>query len=585
MIRKLSFQQLFIFVSIGFGFLVLFVIISGIFYYLNRGFEISDEGYYLYLSNYYNPTSYNVSAFGILNKLACFGDATLINLRLAKLLYQLIAVLFFVYCLLRYLKFKNIILDLKQKAFVFIIISVTSFGHYDYLPMTLSYNSWSLILALSCFALILLEFTIASKSINTLTSMAIGFLCFSLFLTKLPNGIIMMCLYGMFNLFYIKKNTIFKIAGFVAGVFASYLIILKNSENLLAIIENYRITLFDVKHAESGVYLKQFYKVLVLCGQHKLVTFSVIVVVLIAGVILRKLFIKIKQHTIYQKYVYTYIIFTIGFLMCLPFFKGNGHKTYNDFIAVGLLILNPFLFVYFNGTSSFKITTFFKNDISIVITVLVLTPILLMIGTNNAFYYSTSPTMVFAFCGVLIYLVKSKTKYTTYLSLFSLVSCLFVMSILYFGGIKKPYRQTNLNDKTYPIHFGHLLNGIYESRDAFVDLVSVNQIINTLNKEHQVFLTFFNFYGFTIINNTKTVPEMPLSSQERALEYNDFVMSKSNLDQIKPLLLLPDTIITNPKFNALFSKYHITLNHNYKLVYQYHFLSNKEKMYVYKSTL
>ena len=585
MIRKLSLHHLFIFVSIGFGFISLFTIIGGVFHYLNRGFELSDEGYYLYLSNYYNPISYNVSAFGILNKLACFGDATLINLRLAKLLYQLIAVLFFAWSLLKYLKFKNIILDLKQKAFVFIIISVTSFGHYDYLPMTLSYNSWSLILALSCFALIVLEFTITSKSINILTSMAIGFLCFALFLTKLPNGIIMMCLYGMFNLFYIKKNTILKVVGFVAGVFASYLIILKNSENLFAIIENYRITLFDVKHAESGVYLKQFYKVLALCGQHKLITVIVFFGLLIVFIILRKLAIKMKQITTYKKHVYTYIVFTIGFLMCLPFCKGNGHKTYNDFIAVGLLILNPFLFVYFNGTSSLKITTFFKNDIYIVITVLVLMHVLLMIGTNNAFYYSTSPTMVFAFSGVLIYLVMSKTKYTTYLSLFSLVSCLFVLSILYFGGIKKPYRQTNLNDKTYPLSFGPLLKGVYESREAFVDFVSVNQIINTLNKDQQPFLTFFNFYGFTIINNTKTVPEMPLSTQERALEYNDFVMSKSNLGQIKPLLLLPDTIIANPKFNALFNKYNISLKRDYHLIYKYQFRSSKEKMYVYKSTL
>ena len=80
MIRKLSFQQLFTFGSIGFGFITLCTIIGCIIHYSNRGFEMSDEAYYLMNSNYYNHSAYNVSAFGLLNHLACFGDATLIHL-------------------------------------------------------------------------------------------------------------------------------------------------------------------------------------------------------------------------------------------------------------------------------------------------------------------------------------------------------------------------------------------------------------------------------------------------------------------------------------------------------------------------
>ena len=208
-----------------------------------------------------------------------------------------------------------------------------------------------------------------------------------------------------------------------------------------------------------------------------------------------------------------------------------------------------------------------------------------MLGTNNAFYYSVSPTMVFAFAGILVYLVKSKTNYTLYLAYYSLVSCLFILSILYFGGIKKPYKQESLIDKNYPLSFNPLIKGVYESRNTFIDYTSVNYLINHFNKEHEPFLTFFNFYGFAVINNNQTIPEMPLSSQDRMLEFNDYVLGRSAINQHKPLLLLPDTIITNPKFNALFDKYHISLNQNYRLVYQYHFLGNKEKICFYKSTL
>jgi hypothetical protein len=583
--RKISFQQLFILSSLVFGLMAILIIIGCIIHYSNRGFELSDEAYYLYLSNYYKPTSYNVSAFGLLNQLACFGHATLINLRLAKLIYQLIAVLFFVWSLLRYFNFKSIVLDTKQKAFVFIIIVVTSFGHYDYLPMTLSYNSWSLILMLMCFGFILTEFTTSLKSIAILTSLSVGFLCFSMFLAKLPNGIIAMGLYGIFNLFYIKKNTILKIGGFVLGVFVGYLIILKSQENLFVILENYRVTLFEVKHAESSTYLKQIYKLIAICGQHKLKTSIALGILLIVVFIGKKLMSHIKNITTPKKKAYSYLLFSLGFILCLPFCKGNGHKSYNDFIAVGLLIVNPLLFIYLYRSTAFKWGSFFKNDIYMVITVLLLTPVFLMLGTNNAFYYSVSPTMIFAFAGILVYLVKSKINYTLYISYFNLVSCLFILSILYFGGIKKPYKQSNLNDKHYPIAFNPLLNGIYESRDAFIDATSVNYIMNYLNKEHQPFFTFFNFYGFTIINSNQTIPEMPLSTQERMLEYNDYVLSKSEIKQSKPLLLLTDTVIKNIKFNALFSKYHIKLNQNYKQVYQYQFISNKEKIYFYKSTL
>lgn len=585
MIRKFTFQQLFTIGSLLFGFITLCVIISCLVHFSNRGFEMSDEAYYLMNSNYFNHSSYNVSAFGLLNHLACFGDATLIHLRLAKLIFQVIAILFFIVSLLRYLNFKKISLDTKQKAFIFILLAVTSFGHYDYLPMTLSYNSWSLILMLICFGLILLEFTIKSLGINLITSILVGILCFALIVAKLPNGIIAAGLYGMFNLFYIKKNTILKVGGFIMGLFVAYLVILKTPENLFALIENYRITLFEVKHAESGLYFKQIYKVLVIFGHHKLKTvigLTIALIGLIGGI---KLISSIKKNKTEKKQIYSYILFVIGFICCIPFCKGNGYKTFNDFVAVGLLILNPLLFVYLYKSSSIKMASFFKNDMNMVIIVLLLMPVFLMLGTNNAFYYSVSPTMVFAFSGVLIYLVKSNIPYTTYLSLFSMASCLFIVSILYFGGIKKPYKQNSLTHKRYPIMFNPLLKGIYESKDAFVDYTSVNYLINRFNKDHQPFLTFFNFYGFAVINNSQVVPEMPLSSQDRMLEFNDYVLSKSHIKQSSPLLLLPDTVINNIKFKALFSKYHINLNQNYKQVYQYQFISNKEKIYFYKSTL
>jgi hypothetical protein len=568
--------------SIAFGTLLILGFIYALIHYSNRGFELSDETFYLFFSNYFNSESYTTSNFGLLNKAACFGNPSLINLRLAKLIYQALAVLFFIWSLLKYLNFKGIELNPTQKSLITIIIIITSFGHYDYLPMTLSYNSWSLILMLLCLGTIFIEFLSHSKIITLATSTFIGFICFSLFLTKLPNAIIALSVYWFFNLNYIKKNTLIKLGGFCLGLILAFLLILKNTNNLLALIENYRITIFEVKHSEADVYFKQFYKLIGLIGHHKLTSIIAITVLVLLTFIGLKIISSIKKNITSKKDIYSWAILIIGLLLWLPFYRGNGHKTYNDFIAVTLLILNPILFVYINSKATNSISQFLKNDLNIIILVLILMPVLLMLGTNNAFYYSVSPTMVFAFSGVLIYLIASKTNYATYLPALSLAICFFVLSIFYFGAVKKPYKQSNLNNKTFPLSFNPLLNGIYESRAAFIDYTSVNYIMDNFNQEHKPILTFFNFYGFTLINNCKMVTDLPLSEQERNLKLLDFLLSK--VKELPPLILVPDTIIENKKFESVFAKHNIHLNQNYELVYKYKFLSNEENISFFKST-
>ena len=578
-----EFKNIFIKLSLLFGILATVSIIFGVFHYAHFGFELSDETFYLYHSNYYNPNKFITSNFGLLNKIVCFGNPTLINLRYAKLIYQLISVLLFVWSLLKYLKHKSIVLTKTTNIFVYTIILATSFGHYDYLPMTLSYNSWSLILMLLVFSLIFIELLRKKTISSVITSFLMGILCFCLFITKFPNSIIVVGIYAFFNLFYIKKDILVKIMGFVIGLFIAFFLILKNTHNLFALIENYRITIFDIKHAESNLYFKQIYKILIVCTEHKVYSFffiSVLLIMLLAGCFLMK---KVKSNTSPRKYIYCYVLLISELLLSIIFVKGNGYKTYNDFISVSILIINPYLFIYLYKYDYVTSLSFFKNELNIIILTLLITPVLLMLGTNNAFYYSISPTMVFAFSSSLIYLLKSNKNHEHYLSGYNMVLCLFILTILYFGAVKKPYRQTNLNDKTYPLSFNPLLKGISESRDAFVDYSSVNYILNNLNKKHNPFLTFFEFYGFTVINNNSISTDLPLSSQERSLEYDDYMLKRSDIIINKPLLLIPESVIKNYKFIQLFQNNNIYLNQNYKLIYRYKFKSIDETINFYKN--
>lgn len=572
-------------VSLAIGIVITTSIVFCIFYYSNRGFELTDETFFLYLSNRTGFSDYTTSYFGVLNKLVCFGNPSLINLRIAKIILQLLSLGFFLFGLIKYLRNKNVVFTTIQLSSVVLIIVLTSFAHYDYLPFTLAYNSWSLILGLFIMGFIFIEFASKSKLIQIISSLFVGLLCFCLFLSKLPNGIVLMCIYGFFNIFYIKKNTVIKIGGFVLGCYIAFLIVINNYANLLAVIENYRITLFDVKHAEANLYLMQLYKIGITCSKHKLLTFCVLISLILGGIFTILLLNKIKKGNSQNKNLYILLISTVGLLGWMPFFKGNGNGffTFSNFVSGSLFLINPIVFIYLHKSISIKISNFFKNEIYILWLILFFMPVFLMLGSNNAFFYSIPPTMVFAFTAVIIYIVKSKVDTSIYLSVYTLFITFFIGSIFYFGAIKKPYRQSDLRKKTYLLPFkNNSLKNIYESKEHFIDYVTVSTAISKLNDGNKPFLTFYEFFGFKIMNNLETMPKLALSSQERMLEYNDFVMKDINVIKDKPLLLIPDTIINNQKYISQFNKHGIYFHKNYKLMLKYSFKSSIQVVNIFK---
>ncbi len=110
---------------------------------LNKGFELSDESYYLLCTKYPLDTSLLNSSFGLINHRLAFGLNDLYSLRLFKLIYQLLflgifARAFFLFAI-RNLKAKR-----NNVLLLSVLVIISGLSNYDYLPMTLSYNSWSL---------------------------------------------------------------------------------------------------------------------------------------------------------------------------------------------------------------------------------------------------------------------------------------------------------------------------------------------------------------------------------------------------------------------------------------------------------
>src|SRR5262245_49617396 len=118
---KINIRSGFSYFSLVLSFFSLLIVFFGALYFSNKGFDLSDETYYIYFSNNHNPNTFIVSYFGLLNDLFCFGKPTLIHLRVAKLLYQTLAVLFFCYGMFKFFDFKQYPLSFRNRLFVVII--------------------------------------------------------------------------------------------------------------------------------------------------------------------------------------------------------------------------------------------------------------------------------------------------------------------------------------------------------------------------------------------------------------------------------------------------------------------------------
>jgi len=565
-----KFKSLFVLLSVIFGLISVSVFIYCVFYFSDKGFEITDETYYLYFTEHPKLNIYLTQNFGILNNFACLGKISIINLRITKLVFQIVAITIFIYCLFFYLRKNNCVLSKNNMLLISVSIVMASFVNYDYLPMTLSYNTWTLILSLFCFSLIFIELINKSKTFQLLTSFGYGFLTFCLFLVKFPNSVIMILIYVFINFMFNRQLWSLKIITFFSGILISYLIFINDYNHFLNIISNYKVALFDLKYMSTGSYLEQFKSFILLCYQLNYLSYLVIIILLTIGI---SKFNKSKNQIIN----YIPILLNLGF--ALLFFKGNSQNLYNDFMVFCLLILNGFIYIILNKSSLVKINYF--SEIHIISFILMLLPVGLMLGTNNMFYYTASQTMCFSLAGIILLMsCKSKIDFF-YLPISSVFVCAFVFSIDYFGAVRTPYRQGNLLEKNIPIHFHPYLDGLYESKERFIDYSTMNSVINKLSPSTKKVVTFFSYMGLNYIANKNTFPECPMSDGENYIEADKYILKREHFDDSFELIVVPNKVYNNIKFKSMFAQYGVFFDKNYKLKFSYTLLSTKETIYFY----
>lgn len=569
MAATLKIKNTFIYAALAFSLCCVMLVFFGAFYFSNKGFELSDETYYLYFSNNHNPDTFIVSNFGLFSHFFCFGNPTLSHLRIAKIIYQSMAVLFFCFAMFKFFDFKKFKVAFTERLFVIIITLMLSYCNYDYLPMTLSYNTWTFIFSLCCFGVFFLEQTYSVKWKQLVSALFVGLLLFCLMLVKLPAGIFLAFFYFILNVFVLRKYFFLKLLSALLGVLLAYFIFLNDVGYLQKIIHNYYVSLFEVKHAEANSYLGQMKNFWNLCveKQYVLIELSVFL-----GAII------IKRFNSNFKTFFSFLLIIINLSFSFWFIKGNGEALYNDFLAGTIFLLTFILYVYLKETSDAKP----GKEVYVLAALLFLAPFCLMLGTNNDFYYTVSHTMLFVVMALVLYAASTGKLNSGYLSLKSLFVCAFISGILYYGAVKNPYRQFDLTKKHYTLNFTKEINGVEESYEKYIDFSVLHTLINKQNKNNKPIVTFFNHFGLCYIADVAIYPESQLSDAERYIYVNEYVLDRFKFNDRFDLIVIPETVEKSDKFKQLFEKYGVKLNHNYKLTCSYELLSTKEKVFIYK---
>ena len=199
---------------------------------LNKGFDFTDEGFYLlkYQEEYRN--TYDVFTFySVVQLLFGWIDLNIFNIRLIRLFLVFASSLVFSFGLFTYIR--NILIKKVSFLFVFLFSTLAGLLSYGYGPHSVYYNSLSGYFMVICIGFILLFFSLLSKrhkTLKTIVPIIIGFTSALILFAKIPAGIVN--IFFIFLLFIFFSRSIFcfliKITTSISSIMVKYLIMLIN---------------------------------------------------------------------------------------------------------------------------------------------------------------------------------------------------------------------------------------------------------------------------------------------------------------------------------------------------------------------
>jgi hypothetical protein len=462
----------------------------------NKGFDITDEGLYLYNYSPFNDSKISFTNVHLVQKfLFPFVECSIQNLRIEKLLLSLLAAACFSFSAIYYLKNSlNIFLPTSKILFAY-ILTVSGFSlTYAFGPQSPSYNFFSSFFITIASSLFIIDL---SKKQSTRSVVVIyfliGLLCEFLFLIKFSNAILLILTVISFSFIYTAIDTknkfaalklsVFRLLIIVIGLFITHVIFCRGFNASLQFYKSFFEGINALKGYDSSTllntYLASFTAVFNSLCTPKFILLSITLVSLVWAILK-------KNKLIFYVSLLLQLIVIVKFKL---YYSGEINKT--EQTITYLLWLVTFLVVFINEqkeNKTLKSETFKKQVVFILF--LLLMPIAGAIGTNNQLQIQIIFYMPFLII-LLCVLIKTNIEQTQSIILCSFIS-IFAFTQSIDAVIYHPYRiNGNLLSQTEALSIGNS-ETIFVDRQYKENIVEIDSLLKNANYTSNDYLFYYS---------------------------------------------------------------------------------------------
>ncbi len=485
---------------------------------MNKGFNLSDEGFYITGYNKLIEFPFWLSSFKflIVNTLSKIGSG-LIFFRMARLVLTIISSIFLSFTLCGLLKKFNFIKRKNEKSTrtslsLFCIIG--SFVGYGLGPQTLSYNHITLILGNVFLGLLFLAFTYSQNNKkNSLISAAAGVICGLEYFVKIPTTLLLSFLFICVQVLLYKELRWFSLINiFLYAIFAllAFAFISFPASPLSVLNEYYYVISYiskfythDVNYVIKNyiVGFKDFWE----C--HLIHYIPYIFCLLIAAVIAVQN--KFKAIKPIGKYLLLFILVFMVYSMFSKgyFWSGSKHNSTAPLIYIIFIFLFSAIFIFqFISSKTPLLSEFFLEKIFVGLALLFF-PIICALGTGN--YLHVQILFFLNTWFLFIYLVYTfagfeKSIFNTTISILLLALLGKSTTDVVYGLTIDPYKiKGHLWEQTEALKIPSTNETIYINKELMATIKELRPLIEKENPD--ALFTSSELLGFSYIFNKNLI--------------------------------------------------------------------------------
>ena len=508
---------------------------------LNKGFDITDEGFYLLSYQPRNSIGYQTSFYGlIVRKIFGWLGTDWFSIRILRLLLTVLSSGLLGVGIDRMIK-KNY--DPKHEMSVYATCAFSVLGamvSYSYGPQSLSYNSLNLIFVQFAGMFTLLSLSINSVKWKNLAIICAGFSCVFILFIKFTTFPLLMLLLAVIILFIEEKEKIKTLAFFFIGVSIGCCILFAVIINPIQFAEIYRTSVrFAVESGGGYDISSQLDAMFELLGTSTCL--SLIAIVIVCGIQLLKYVSQNKKTELLAR-IFGVLLFLTGGAC---FIAAYGVNREDAGMMLFLTLLSLFYFI------SERIWNYSeeKNGLKQMIMgiLLLLTPITCSVGTNNLLMENMLLYVSFLAASLLIFSIHFDQRIRAALLILFAGASFYSFYNLF---VNKPYRILPLIENSVKISEIPEANGLCVDEKTATFLNSIYKSLKENNfREGDTLLGFFKIPGVVYLMKG-TLPGGPLWSDKNADQfYLQLRMSKTML--YSPYILLTGSYIDDRHVDSL----------------------------------